>query len=98
MVQAGQALFEFVADGAPRLEVHPDESHLALIREGQPALASVEARPELTFPATVVRIAPMGCPMELRVRDSSLSIRRAEAAGVAVQLLPVSGDLRKAAS
>ena len=49
-------------------------------------------------PVTVVRIAPMGCPMELRVRDSSLSIRRAEAAGVAVQLLPESGDLRKAAS
>jgi len=37
---------------------------------------------------TVVRVAPMGCPMELRVRDSSLSIRRAEAAGVSVQLLP----------
>lgn len=36
----------------------------------------------------VIRIAPMGCPMELRVRDSSLSIRRAEAARVGVQLLP----------
>lgn len=36
----------------------------------------------------VIRIAPMGCPMELRVRDSSLSIRRAEAARVSVQLLP----------
>ena len=58
VVQAGQSLFEFVADGAPRLEVHPDESHLAFIRVGQPALASVEARPELTFPATVLRIAP----------------------------------------
>ncbi|MCB9662200.1 MAG: efflux RND transporter periplasmic adaptor subunit [Polyangiales bacterium] len=58
VVQAGQALLEFVADGAPRLEVHPDESHLAFIRVGQSALASVEARPDLTFPASVLRIAP----------------------------------------
>jgi Fe2+ transport system protein FeoA len=36
----------------------------------------------------VVRVAPMGCPLELRVRDSSLSIRRADAARVAVRLLP----------
>ncbi len=58
VVQAGQSLFEFVADGAPRLEVHPDESHLAFIRQGQPALASVEAHPNDIFPATVDRIAP----------------------------------------
>ncbi|MCA9528852.1 MAG: ferrous iron transport protein A [Myxococcales bacterium] len=32
----------------------------------------------------VVRVAPMGCPIELRVRDFSLSIRRAEAARVTV--------------
>ena len=36
----------------------------------------------------VLRVAPMGCPLELRVRDSSLSIRRVDAARVAVQLLP----------
>ena len=47
---------------------------------------------------TVVRIAPMGCPMELRVRDSSLSIRRAEAAGVSVHLLPESGVSQQAPS
>jgi HlyD family secretion protein len=58
VVQAGQELFEFIADGAPRLEVHPDESHLAFIRVGQPALASVEARPGETFAATVRHIAP----------------------------------------
>lgn len=58
VVQAGQALFEFVADGAPRLEVHLDERHLAFVRAGQAALASVEARPDLTFGATVRRVAP----------------------------------------
>lgn len=47
---------------------------------------------------TVVRIAPMGCPMELRVRDSSLSIRRAEAANVGVQRLPESGASERARS
>jgi Fe2+ transport system protein FeoA len=36
----------------------------------------------------VVRVAPMGCPLELRVRDSSLSIRRVDAARVAVRVLP----------
>ena len=46
----------------------------------------------------VVRMAPMGCPMELRVRESSLSIRRAEATGVTVQLLPVSGAPERARS
>lgn len=58
VVQAGQALFEFVADGAPRLEVNPDESHLAYIAVGQSALASVEARPDQTFGATVRHVAP----------------------------------------
>src|SRR5262245_48016932 len=33
---------------------------------------------------TIVRSAPLGDPLELRVRDYSLSIRRAEAAAVAV--------------
>lgn len=32
----------------------------------------------------VVRIAPLGDPMELRARQASLSIRHAEAAGVTV--------------
>ncbi len=37
----------------------------------------------------VVRVAPMGCPMELRVRDSALSIRRADAALVGIEALPL---------
>ena len=46
----------------------------------------------------VVRVAPMGCPLELRVRDSALSIRRVEAARVAVQLLPEAAPVRPAVS
>lgn len=33
---------------------------------------------------TVVRVAPLGDPLELRVRSSAVSIRRADADGVAV--------------
>lgn len=35
----------------------------------------------------VTRVAPMGDPLQLRVRDYALSIRRAEAAGVEIELL-----------
>jgi HlyD family secretion protein len=58
VVRPGEGLLEFVADGAPRLEVHPDEIHLAFMRVGQAALASVEAKPETIFEARVARIAP----------------------------------------
>jgi Fe2+ transport system protein FeoA len=34
----------------------------------------------------VVRVAPLGDPIELRVRNYSLSVRRAEAAKIAVSL------------
>lgn len=34
----------------------------------------------------VVRVAPLGDPIELRVRNYSLSVRRAEAAKIAVRL------------
>jgi len=33
----------------------------------------------------VVRVAPLGDPLELRLRDYSLSVRRSEAAKIAVQ-------------
>jgi Fe2+ transport system protein FeoA len=41
----------------------------------------------LTVGATVevVRFAPLGDPMELKVRGSHLSLRKAEAAGIRVQ-------------
>ena len=34
---------------------------------------------------TVIRVAPMGDPMQLRIRDYALSIRKADAAGVEVE-------------
>ena len=34
----------------------------------------------------VVRVAPLGDPIELRVRNYSLSVRRAEAANIAVRV------------
>ena len=35
-------------------------------------------------PVRVVRVAPLGDPIELRVRNYALSLRRAEAANIAV--------------
>ena len=35
----------------------------------------------------VVRFAPMGDPMELKVRGAHISLRKAEAAGIRVQLV-----------
>jgi len=35
----------------------------------------------------VIRFAPLGDPMEIRLRDYLLSLRRSEAAGVGVTLL-----------
>lgn len=37
---------------------------------------------------TVLRLAPLGDPMEVRVRGYALSLRRAEAAEVLVEVLP----------
>jgi Fe2+ transport system protein FeoA len=37
---------------------------------------------------TLVRIAPLGDPMEFRVLGYSLSLRRNEAAAVAIEVLP----------
>ena len=38
-------------------------------------------------PIEVVRFAPMGDPVEIRVRGYHLSLRKAEAASISVQLL-----------
>lgn len=37
---------------------------------------------------TLVRIAPLGDPMEFRVLGYSLSLRKSEAAAVAIEVLP----------
>ena len=38
-------------------------------------------------PCTVVRYAPMGDPIEIRIRGYHLSLRKSEAAGIAVEAL-----------
>lgn len=36
-------------------------------------------------PVTVTRVAPLGCPLELRVRNYALSIRRTEAVAIEIE-------------
>jgi Fe2+ transport system protein FeoA len=66
---------------------------------GKGRVCSMELPPEtyrrlmemgLTRGATfqVVRYAPMGDPIEIRVRGYHLSLRKSEAAGIAVEALP----------
>src|SRR5690606_21066338 len=58
VVAPGAPLLVFVADGATRLVVEPDESNLALLEVGQRALASADAFPDRAFPARLSWIAP----------------------------------------
>lgn len=37
---------------------------------------------------TVVKVAPMGDPMEIKIKGYSLSLRKKEAEGIAVEVLP----------
>ena len=39
-------------------------------------------------PVEVLAVAPLGDPIEIRLGNSRLSLRKAEAAGVTVQLVP----------
>ena len=58
VVQPGRTLLVLARDGATQLSVQPDEKNLALLRLGQPAVASADAFPDRTFPARVAYIAP----------------------------------------
>ncbi len=58
VAQPGRVLFELLRDGPLELVLTPDEQNLALLREGQPAVASADAFPALRFDARVVRLAP----------------------------------------
>lgn len=58
VVQPGAALFVLTSSGPLELRIDPDEGALALLRSGQPALASAEAFPERRFEAQVGRIGP----------------------------------------
>ena len=72
------------------------EASLANLPLGQPAkIVSIDCARHLSrrlmemglLPGTavrVVRVAPLGDPIELRVRNYALSLRRAEAANIAV--------------
>lgn len=58
VAQPGATLLELATVGDTTIRIDPDESTLALLREGLPALASAEAFPEERFDARVVFIAP----------------------------------------
>jgi Fe2+ transport system protein FeoA len=56
----------------------PPETHRRLMEMGLTRGATIE----------VVRYAPMGDPIEIRVRGYHLSLRKSEAAGIAVEEMP----------
>ena len=58
VVQPGRTFLVVARDGPTQLSVLPDEKNLALLRLGQPALASADAFPDRAFPARVAYIAP----------------------------------------
>ena len=57
-VHSGTRLLLLARTGETRLMIEPDERNLASLELGQAALASAEAFPDRTFPATVSYIAP----------------------------------------
>lgn len=58
IVQPGQTLMQLAVDGPVELTIDPDEKNLAAIALGQAALASADAFPAQSFPATVNFIGP----------------------------------------
>jgi HlyD family secretion protein len=58
LVQPGRTVLEVLCDGPVELIIAPEEQNLALLREGQPAIAAADAFPERRFAATVRWIAP----------------------------------------
>ena len=74
------------------------ELTLSLLKAGQPArVQRVEGAPEVRrrlqemglirgAPVTFVRAAPLGDPLEFRVRNCHLSLRRQDAEGVIVDV------------
>lgn len=63
VVQPGEALVTFAGDGPLQVRIQPDESNLALLRVGQPALVSSEAFPDQRLEASISRIAPSVDPV-----------------------------------
>ncbi|MGB5192239.1 MAG: efflux RND transporter periplasmic adaptor subunit, partial [Polyangiales bacterium] len=63
VVQPGEPLVTFAGDGPLQVRIQPDESNLALLRIGQPALVSSEAFPDQRLEASISRIAPSVDPV-----------------------------------
>ena len=57
-VQPGKTLLVLAPEGVTELVAQIDERNLALLRVGQPAVASADAYPQQQFAAVVSRIAP----------------------------------------
>ena len=87
-----------IRDDAPPATESTDSRPLSELRVGSAGEVTRLGLPRATatrlmelgvLPGTrleVVRVAPLGDPMEIRLRGYSLSLRRAEAAGVSVAL------------
>jgi HlyD family secretion protein len=58
VVQVGRVLLTLALDGPTQLVAVPDEKDVARLAVGQRALASADAYPGSTFPATVAFVAP----------------------------------------
>ena len=54
---AGQVLFELAVDGPVEVRIDPDESTLASLAPGQPALLSIDAFPDRPFEGHVATVA-----------------------------------------
>lgn len=79
VVQPGRTLLLLARSGAPELTVQADEKNLAVLRLGQPAMASADALPAETFEARVAFIAPAVDP-ERGTIEVRLSVPNAPAA------------------
>ncbi|MBX3251515.1 MAG: efflux RND transporter periplasmic adaptor subunit [Myxococcales bacterium] len=78
VVGPGTALFVVAGEGALEVRVSPDESNLASLAVGQPALVSPEAFPSRRLSARVDRIAPSIDPVRGTV-DVVLALDEADA-------------------
>ena len=63
VVAAGRTVLALTLDGPAQLVAQVDEKNLALLQLGQPASASADAFPTLSFPARVALLAPAVDPL-----------------------------------
>lgn len=99
VVQPGKALFSLSPAGEPEIVVQLDERNLALVRLGQPALASADAWPERRFRAEVLFINPAVDPqrgsveVKLRVPDPPEELRQDMTVSVDIEVARSEGTL-----